>query len=143
MVPEESYRMLKTLELRLTCAEDGNLFETVAEKRPRLRKLRVNQSNWDTCPGSSSAAEHLEQAFNRSLQQMLASCHRTLEKLEIASPYSFNQLSFPPLVSLRELKLLHKFGPTENFFTDLVFLEYDRKMPNLKSLEFMHQDSKW
>ena len=112
MVPEERYRLLEALELRLRSLHTENLFQIVAEKRPSLRKLRVNQSDWDMCfVFPRHTASRVEKAFNRSLQQMLASCHQTLEKLEFASPYSLLRLSFPPLlVSLRELKLVHRFG---------------------------------
>ena len=136
MVPEERYRMLEALELRLRSLHTENFFQAVAEKGPSLRKLRVNQSNWDNCfvfPRHPS--NRVEHAFNRSLQQVLTSCHQTLEKLQVASPYSLLQLSFPPLVSLRELKLVHKFGGIDVFFTNFTYLEYDRKMPNLKTLE--------
>ena len=39
------------------------------------------------------------------------------------------------MVSLKKLKLLYKIGPTEVFFKNLIFLEYDHKMPNLSTLE--------
>ena len=46
-IPEESYRMLEMLELRLASVEDESLFQAVTEKRLRLRKLRINQYNWE------------------------------------------------------------------------------------------------
>ena len=134
IIPEDHYGLLHELKFHVRGIQDEILYVKAAYQRPALRKLRIfqpfpSQVNTDA-PGING-----QEAFNKSLEQLLDACHQTLEVISIESVYSLSELSFPALKSLKKLKLKTKFGPLQNFSRTATSIDYGQLMPNLEEVE--------
>ena len=91
MIPQEKYVLLNKLTFYLRNIHDAHLFLTVAEGKPKLRKLRISLPMTDQ-DGLDDLPENLEQCFNHSLENLLTACTQNLQEISIESPYSLLEL---------------------------------------------------
>ena len=74
----------------------------------------------------------LRRRYHKALEQMLETCHESLQAIEIASSYPLSQLSHPPLVNVSKLILPLKLPKAWN---NIASMDFDRAMPKLQEVK--------
>ena len=109
IIPEEKYRLLSKMEFNVVTIRNEHLLRKIAQDKPNLRELRIGP------PISAGFGDLLfhgdhgidgsnpRERYIRALETLLQACHETLEVLSTEAFFTFDELSFPPLVNLKKL----------------------------------------
>ena len=125
-LPKEKYSLLKEFHLFIKSAKHEKICWELVEARPALSYLVMDTS--ETLPAHRTT-------FFCVLEQLLKSSSSHVEKLTMQfSIFPLNQLSFPPLVSLKTFEIETGATP-EQVLSALCPFDYGKVLPTLSQVK--------